>query len=194
MPPTSSDVSMIEPQKPVVHVVFNMSAAGSLRQALRSLKLHQTVIGLPDDLSFGPIDPPTADLRGQWVEDTLGYDRWQDLPQSVDLFWSRATGRDVTPVAWVCRRSAEEFAGFLEFVSRIGDHPFRVVDITQVEFAPRPDRSESETWRAGSFGSVPSDSIAKARLLDSQTVLTGQELRTYRDLWRRLRRKPSRHT
>lgn len=180
-------VSVIKPRKPIVHVVFNMSAASSLRQALRSLKRHQTVIGLPNDLSFGPIDPPTADLRGRWVEDTLGYNRWQDLHEPIDLFWNRATGRDITPVAWVCRRSAEEFAGFLEFVSRIGGHPFRMVDITQVEFAPRPDRSESETWRAVSFGFVPSDSIVKARLLDSQTVLTEQELQTYRDLWRRLR-------
>ena len=173
-------------EKPVVHVVFNMSAAESLRQAFVPLGIDETVIGLPDDLSIGPIDPPAADLRGRWIEDILGYDRWQGQDQT-HLFWDRATSRDATPVAWVCRRSAMEFAGFLEFVWRIGDHPFRVVDITLVDFAPRPDRLESKTWRAEAFGSVPSDSIVKARLLDNQTVLTGQQLQTYRDLWRRLR-------
>ncbi len=173
-------------EKPVLHVVFNMSAAESLRQALLQLGIDETVIGLPDDLSIGPIDPPAADLRGQWIEDILGYDRWQGQDEA-DLFWDRATGRDVVPVAWVSCRSAMEFAGFLEFVWRIGDHPFRVVDITLVDFAPSPDRSETKTWRAVSFGFVPSDSIVKARLLDKQTVLTGQELQTYRDLWRRLR-------
>src|SRR5689334_22783103 len=107
---------MTKPEKPVVHVVFNMSAAGSLRQALADMSLKETVIGLPDDLSVGPIDPPAADLRDRWTEDTLGFDNWPDLGQRSDLFWTQATDRDVIPVAWVCRQSAAEFAGFLEFV------------------------------------------------------------------------------
>jgi hypothetical protein len=178
---------MTKPEKPVVHVVFNMSAAGSLRHALAHMGRHETVIGLPDDLSFGPIDPPAIDLRARWMEDVLGFERRPDLEQEADLFWSRATGRDIAPVAWVCRRNALEFAGFLEFVWRIGDHPFRVVDITEVEFAAKPNRSESATWRAGAFGLVPSDSIVRARLLERQTTLTGQELQAYRDLWKKLR-------
>ncbi|MDX8434450.1 DUF3658 domain-containing protein [Mesorhizobium abyssinicae] len=178
---------MIMPQKPVVHVVFNTSAAGSLRWSLAHMGLNATVIGLPDDLSFGPIDPPAADIRARWMEDILGFERQPDLEQETDLFWSRATGRDIAPVVWVCRQSAMEFAGFLEFVSRIGDHPFRVVDITEVEFTRRSDGSESTTWRAGSFGQVPSDSIIRARLLERQTTLTGRELQVYRDLWKRLR-------
>ncbi|RUU57942.1 DUF1835 domain-containing protein [Mesorhizobium sp. M2C.T.Ca.TU.009.01.2.1] len=114
---------MTKPEKPVVHVVFNMSAAGSLRHALAHMGRHETVIGLPDDLSFGPVDPPAIDLRARWMEDVLGFERRPDLEQEADLFWSRATGRDIAPVAWVCRRNALEFAGFLEFVWRIGDHP-----------------------------------------------------------------------
>lgn len=151
------------------------------------MSLKETVIGLPDDLSVGPIDPPAADLRDRWTEDTLGFDNWPDLGQRSDLFWTQATDRDVIPVAWVCRQSAAEFAGFLEFVSRVGDHPFRVIDITEVEFASRPGRSESTTWRAGSFGVVPSDSIVGARLLERQATLTGQEQQACRDLWKRLR-------
>ncbi|MBZ9862133.1 DUF3658 domain-containing protein [Mesorhizobium sp. CA12] len=170
-----------------VHVVFNMSAAGSLRQALADLGLRETVIGLPDDFSFGPIDPPAAYLRARWMEDVLGFERRPDLEQEANLFWSRATGRDIAPVAWVCRRNAMEFAGFLEFVSQVGDHPFRVVDITEVEFAPRPDRSESIPWRTLSFGHVLPDSMVKARLLERQTTLTGHELQACRDLWKRLR-------
>lgn len=180
-------VGMTKPENPVVHVVFNMSAAVSLRQALADMGLRQTVIGLPDDLSFGPIDPPTSDLRGQWVEDVLGYDRWREHERDADLFWDQAMERDIAPMAWVCRRSAMEFAGFLEFLWRIGDHPFRVVDITEVEFAPRPDLSELTSWRAGSLGFVQPDSMVKAGLLDSPATLTGQELQAYRDVWKRLR-------
>ena len=178
---------MTKPEKPVVHLVFNMSAAGSLRQALADMGVKETVIGLPDDLSLGPVNPPASDLRGQWVEDVLGYDDFGDYGKRADLFWRRATDRDVTPVAWVCRQSAMEFAGFLEFVSRIGDHPFRVVDLTEVEFAPRPDRSESTPWRTVSFGHVLPDSMVKARLVERQAILTGQELRAYRVVWKKLR-------
>lgn len=147
--------------------------------------VKEKVIGLPDDLSFGPVDPPAFDIRARWVEDMLGFDSWQDLEQRSDLFWKQATGRGIAPVAWVCRRNAMEFAGFLEFVSRVGAHPFRVVDITEVEFAP--DRSESTSWRTISFGVVPSHSIVRTRLLERQTTLSGQELQAYRDLWKRLR-------
>ncbi|BCM19586.1 DUF3658 domain-containing protein [Mesorhizobium sp. J8] len=178
---------MTKLEKPVVHVVFNMSAAGSLRHALAHMGRHETVIGLPDDLSFGPIDPPAIDLRARWMEDVLGFERRPDLEQEADQFWRRATDRDVAAVAWVCRRSAMEFAGFLEFVSRIGDHPFRAVDVTEVEFAPRPDRSESTPWRTVSFGHVPADNIVKERLTERQAILTEQELQAYRGLWKRLR-------
>jgi len=178
---------MTKPEKPVVHVVFNMSAAGSLRHAFAQMGLRETVIGLPDDLSFGPIDPPAADPRARWMEDMLGLEGRPDLEQEAGLFWSRATGRDIAPVAWVCRQSAMEFAGFLEFISQVGDHPFRVVDITDVEFAPGPDRSELTPSRTVSFGHVPSDNIVRARLLERQAILTEQELRSYRGLWKRLR-------
>ncbi|AZO32533.1 DUF1835 domain-containing protein [Mesorhizobium sp. M1B.F.Ca.ET.045.04.1.1] len=180
-------MSMTNSQKPIVHVVFNMSAAGSLGQALGQLGVDQAVIGLPDDLSLGPINPPAADLRGQWMEETLGDDGFGDYGQRADLFWDRATDRNVTPVAWVCWRSAMESAGFLEFVWRIGGSPFRVVDITQVEFASRAGRPGPSTWHAKSFGFVPSDSIVTAGLLDSQIVLSELQLQAYRDHWERLR-------
>ena len=177
---------MTKPEKPVVHVVFNMSAAGSLKQALADMGVRQTVIGLPDDLSFGPIDP-RSDIRGQWVEDVLGYDDFGDYGKRADLFWSQATAEGINPVAWVCRRSAAEFAAFLEFAWLIGDHPFQVVDITQVEFASSADRSGLKTWRAATFALVPSDNIVNAGLVNRRTILTGVELQAYRDLWKRLR-------
>lgn len=171
---------MTKSEKPVVHVVFNMSAAESLRQALAQLRIDQPVIGLPEDLSFGPIDTLAADIRARWMEDILGFERWPDLEQEAELFWSRATGRDIAPVAWVCRQSAMEFAGFLEFVSQVGDHALRVVDITEVEFPPRSERTVS-------FGHIPSDNIVQARLLERQAILAEQEVQAYRGLWKRLR-------
>ena len=40
--------------KPVLHVVFGVSAAGSLRQAFKVLGQAAQMIGCLDDLSFGP--------------------------------------------------------------------------------------------------------------------------------------------
>ena len=61
-----------------LHVVFNPSAAGSLRQALDLAGRDEIVIGLFDDFSFGPISSSDPDVRARWVEDVLGFS-WGDV-------------------------------------------------------------------------------------------------------------------
>lgn len=174
-------------QKPVVHVVFGMSAAGSLRQAIAQLKLDQTVIGLPDDLSFGPINPPTSELRAKWIEDILGYDNFEEYGQRSDLFWSQATDYTIAPIVLVCRRSAQEYSGFLEFLWKIGNYPFRVVDITEVEFVTPQWRSGPPTWISPTFGYIDHTRIISAGLIDRQSVLDEQQIAAYREMWKRRR-------
>ena len=178
---------MPQNQKPVVHVVFGLSAAGSLREAIEQLGLDQTVIGLPDDLSFGPIDQPAAGPRIEWIGETLGYDGFEEWEEPIDLFWKQATDSGVLPVAWVCRRCASEYSGFLEFVRRIGDQPFRVVDITGIEFARPTEPPGTQTWIAPRFGHVGAGLMIDAGLIDRQTTLSETEIEAYRAMWARLR-------
>lgn len=168
--------------KPTLHVVFNMSAAGDLRQALGRLGRRERVIGFPDNLSFGPIDPPSAPLRQAWIGYELGYD-FEEVVQMADLFWAEATSPDALPVAWVSRHDAAEYCGFLEFIWRIGDTPFRVVDFAGLEYA----NLRGEPVVARSLGVIPAHAIAAAGLPDRQMMLSQEATEAYRQAWRRLR-------
>jgi hypothetical protein len=61
-----------------LHVVFNLSGAGSLRDGLRQAGRDDRVVALIDNLSFDPIAPFDAEVRCRWVEHELGYE-WDDV-------------------------------------------------------------------------------------------------------------------
>ena len=96
----------------MLHIAFNPSAAGGLRQALRQAGRNDRVIGLSDSLSFGPIAPPDSELRRKWVEDELGYANWEEVVGEATSFWIEACSVTDRRVAWLSRRSAQEYAGF----------------------------------------------------------------------------------
>lgn len=169
--------------KPTVHVVFNMSAAGAIRQAFGQVGRNESVLGFPDDLSFGPIDPPSARLRQAWVENELSHD-FEEVVQMADQFWADATSPSAFPVAWVSRRDAAEYCGFLEFVWRKGDAPFGVVDFAGLEYT-----GQGRLLAAESLGLLSPDQILGARLFEQQKVLRPDEIEVFRDVWHRLRRE-----
>ncbi len=170
--------------KPTVHVVFNMSAAGSIRQAFSRVGRNERVLGFPDDLSFGPIDPPSARLRQAWSKNELGCD-FEDVVQMADPFWAEATSPATLPVAWVSRRNAAEYSGFLEFVWRQGDAPFRVVDFAGLEYTGLG----GGVLAAESLGLLSPDQIVEAQLWDQQRALRPDEIGAFREVWRRLRQE-----
>jgi hypothetical protein len=86
-------------------------------------------------LSFGPINPPNGELRRAWVEDQLGYTGWEDVVNKSSAFWNQAAAAYDRKIAWLSRRSAQEYAGFLELVWRLGDEPLDLVDLTDIMFA-----------------------------------------------------------
>ena len=53
------------------HVACSASAAGVLREALPLLGSTECVIGLPNSLSVGPIDPPDPKARQAWSKSRL---------------------------------------------------------------------------------------------------------------------------
>src|ERR1700677_3883014 len=100
---------------PTLPVVFNPPAAGSLRQALELAGRDESVIGLFDNFSFGPIASGDPDVRARWVEDVLGFE-WGDVVVKPAPFLaaSRSAGR---LNAWVSTREAASYAGYLWWLS-----------------------------------------------------------------------------
>jgi hypothetical protein len=169
-----------------LHVVFNPSAAGSLRQALRESGRNERVISLFDSLSFGPINPPSPELRCKWVEEELGYTNWEEAVGEANAFWIEALSTSDRKVAWLSRRSAQEYAGFLEWLWRLGEEPTEVIDLTDVMVAGNKNRPV-KPHLAISLGMLPPYKILENNLLDRAEKLTPVLHAQYRELWGRLR-------
>ncbi|WP_374545543.1 DUF3658 domain-containing protein [Rhodoblastus sp.] len=176
-------------QAPLIHVVFGQCAAASIEEVLKQIDRHEPVIGLPDDLSFGPINPPSAALRQPWVREWLvrethDYD-YAANARMADSFWEQAMSPNMFPLVWMCRRDAGEYAAFLEFIWRRGDAPFRVIDATNAEFSDRFGRPPK--FRPIGLGAVAPETIVASRLLDRQTTLPSKAIEAYREQWTRLK-------
>jgi hypothetical protein len=162
--------------------VFNSSAAASLRDALRQAGRDERVVSLSDCLSFGPINPPDPELRMRWVEEELDYTGWEEVVGEATSFWSVALSISSRRIAWLSRRSAQEYAGFLEWLWRLDEEPIEVVDLTDVMVAGKTDR-----YFAASLGILSPHKILEDELLDRTEVLTADRRAQYRELWGRLR-------
>lgn len=115
-----------------LHIVFNPSAAAGLRDAQRQAGRDERVVSLSDCLSFGPINPPDPGLRTQWVKTELDYSGWEDVVNEATSFWREALSISERRIAWLSRRSAQEYAGFLEWLWRLDQDEIEVVDLTDV--------------------------------------------------------------
>ena len=93
-----------------LHIVFNPSAAACLRDALRQSGRDERVVSLFDCLSFGPINPSDPELRRTWVEEELGYTGWEEVVREAASFWPEALSISNRRIAWLSRRSAQEYA------------------------------------------------------------------------------------
>jgi hypothetical protein len=66
------------------------------------------------NLALGPINPFDLQTRLHWMEEELRCtDSELALPEQ-EAFWNAARVEDVRRVAWMSRRSAPEYCGFLE--------------------------------------------------------------------------------
>jgi hypothetical protein len=166
-----------------LHVVFDPSAAGGLRQALTQAGRDDRVISLFDSLSFGPINPPDSKLRGRWVEEKLGYTGWAEAVGDTASFWREASSISDRKVAWMSRRSAQEYAGFLEWIWRLGEDQIEIVDLTEVVVAG----PTGEPYPAISLAMLSPDKILENGMLDRTETLTPGLRDQYRELWGKLR-------
>lgn len=121
---------------PILHVVFSGSAAGLLRRALGSAgRLTDRVLSFSDNLGFGPIDPPDPMARLEWMKRELKVtaEDWDWLPANTNDFWAVALTESNRIVVWTSRRTVPEYSRFLEWVWRLGQKNYDVIDLTDVE-------------------------------------------------------------
>jgi hypothetical protein len=172
----------------IAHFVFTPSGAGCLVQALRKAGRDDLVVASFDDLSFGPIDPPDSSLRAKWVENELGNTEWHQHAAESERDWNEARFPGHRKVAWLTRRSAMEYAGFLEWLWRLGDAPCEVVDLTEVRVSYRPkDGPARPPCLAMSLGMLHHDKICSDKLWDLAEPLQETARGRYHGLWRQLR-------
>jgi hypothetical protein len=167
-----------------LHIVFNPSAAASLRDALRQAGRDERVVSLSDCLSFGPINPPDPKLRRKWVEEELGYTGWEEVGGEATSFWSKALSIGDRKIAWLSRRSAQEYAGFLDWLWRLDEEPIELIDLIDVMIH---GAGLTERRFAISLNLLPPHRILENELLDSAETVSAVQRAQYRQIWGRLR-------
>ena len=174
--------------RPVLHFVFTPSGAGCLMLALKKARRDDQIIITHDDLSFGPIDPGDPSSRAKWVENELGRTDWKEIATSSEHVWDEARSPDNRKIAWLTRRSAMEYAGFLEWLWRLGDAPCEVVDLSEVTVSYGPEHDPPRSPRlAMSLGMLHPDTICRDKLWDLAEPLQEATREQYRGLWQQLR-------
>jgi len=174
-----------------LHIVFSPSAAADLREALRQTGRDDEVVAMFDDLSFGPIAPGDPATRARWIEDELGYEGWEEVGAEMDAFWTRTLEHRGRRVAWPSRRSANDYAGYLELLWRLGDAPCEIVDMTDAVVAPSQDDDDeievAPPRPVICLSLLPAWRIVSCGFLDRAKPLDDAARDAYHSQWGRLR-------
>jgi hypothetical protein len=170
----------------IAHFVFTRSGAGCLVRALRDAGRDDQVVSTCHDLHIGPIDPSDPSSRAKWLETELGrIDRTDDARSERDWNETRFPGH--RKVAWLTRRSAMEYAGFLDWLWHRGDTPCEVVDLSEVTISPAPELGPPRpSFLAKSLAWLHHDNIRHNKLWDLAEPLPMTDRLRYRDIWGRL--------
>jgi len=120
------------------------------------------------------------------VQEQLGCTGWEEIVGEATSFWQEALSISNRKIAWLSRRSAQEYAGFLEWLWRLGEEPIEVIDLTDVVVAGNKD-GPTKPHLAISLGLLPPHTILENDLLDRTETLTSVLRAQYRELWGRLR-------
>jgi Protein of unknown function/Domain of unknown function (DUF1835) len=164
---------------PTFHIVFSPLATGSLRQALRDAGREDRVACHCDDnLALGPINPFDLQVRLHWKEEELRCTDSELVLPEQEAFWNAALVKDVRRVAWMSRRSAPEYCGFLEWLWRLGDLPCEVIDLADMPVGSR---------RAFSLSLLYPKEIVDNAVWDRAQPLDLAARERYHGLWRQLR-------
>jgi len=171
-----------------LHVLFGDSAAGSLREALLKAGRPDQVVCFQDHFEFGPINPPDPILRTEWVDEVLGVSNWEEVADQTERAMAECAAKHVQLIAWVSRRDAHWYSGFLEWLFRVGDAPCDIVDVTDLVVPSRSrDGKNTPPTLAISPSSLAPGQFIEGPLLDSLIPLAAAARDQYRTIWKRLR-------
>lgn len=162
----------------VIHVLFSPSAAGTLRQLLRSRGVEERVADLTEWLDTGWIASDRIEDRIDWFEKRMPWkDNWAWSIEYIDKFLA-AVGSDDERLIWLAPRSAQEQSGLYWYFHRTRPAPTRMIVA---------DYALEGAWRGEpprSLGEL--DPEAMAQLLDRCTRVEWDSSRFPIDKWARL--------
>jgi hypothetical protein len=161
-----------------IYIVFSTLAAENLKTALHDAGREDRFTCYFDNLSLGPINPPDPHVRLKWFEQEFACKDGCDFPND-EGFWGDALNENVRKVAWLSRRSAPEYAGFLEWLWRLGDLPCETIDLT--------DMPVGSHRRAFTLALLSPEEIAANAVWDRAEALDANARSHYHSLWHRLR-------
>jgi Protein of unknown function len=123
-------------------------------------------------------------LRGKWAEHELGWTGARIFAPRTQPFWDEALSPEPRKVAWLSRRCAMEYTGFLEWLWRLGDEPCEIIDLTDVLLSFPPKFGPPFPT---SLGLLSAKQIGDDRLLDQARDLPSAVRDQDRALWEKLR-------
>ncbi len=170
-----------------LHIVFNMSAAGSLRQALALMGRDEDVIGFIDSLEYGPVQSSDISARARWVEDNLEWTDWSELADDIEAFWRAALDARRERIVWFCPRSVPDYCNFLEWLSRNGGQPCDIIDLSDVWF--EADDGSKRRWLVPPLGVIRSERFVEWQLIERRRPLSPEQSVRGTQLWDRLLRE-----
>ncbi len=173
----------MDPKRPL-HVVFGLSAAGSLREAIRVSGLPDEVIGFIDDFSCGPTDSTDTVARQDFVDEVLNYEVGDDAEQ-IESFWQSALDASRSRIVWLSRWSAAEYCNFLAWLERSGDTSFELVDLTETRLPSRRDPRVLKPVECTAL--VGAEQFVQHRLWDRARAPSSDDLSEWKALWACLR-------
>ena len=171
-----------------IHILFSLSAAGTLHHLLAKCGSGDEVIAFPDFLSYGLIDSldPEDRLKALVREGLATLEEWDWLPAELRAFWASCASTDRPRTLWVAPQRPDEMAGFLAYVHRFGALPCDILDLSEHEGQfRRPDGSPMGRF----FGLGELDERDLRFLKDLVRPLRPEEVGPKRQLWDKLVRE-----
>jgi hypothetical protein len=165
-----------------LHIAPGDSAGGSLQSAILDSGRNEEVLRNRDDLSCGPIDSDDPLMRESWWARVY---KTEDIEGDLTAFWDRVATSGDRLVVWFGRHSASELAFFLALADRMGDRPFDIVDVTDLQWPYMRRDGSTATARPGRLSIMLPERLAP--LIETGRPITDRERQEARSQWRRLR-------
>lgn len=160
-----------------LHVAPGVSAANSLRHALREMGRSDNLLDYCDDLSCGPISPENSENRAVWWQEQGG---WPEGRNDLDVFWNNVGTADDKIVLWYGRHSARELAFCLAWAVRMKDRPYKVIDVTGLR-VPSHRHKDGLTPPLKAVAVAPPEGLVT--LFDQEETLPNIELIKRQEDW-----------